>query len=357
MNIAPRNLLNEPNFPQKRGLLKTETTSRSILWSVANYLPLLSSENSICSDTFRVPTLTNSLFYLCLSLCEDLLSLNVIKTMKKHSLLTATRNHIKIIVVIRDVLNRIELTKELYMQTDNITPPINFELKSSPTNTLVNKACLDIHCSVINIEMENFAPYKSVLESQESRDYVPSISSSELREHLQVILEGEIHNNVTISVGDELFQVHKTMICSHSPVFAAMFEHDTLEKAKSRIYIEDISADTLKEIISFIYFGSTSQMSHKLAMDLYSAADKYAMTDLRRRCSNFLTKNLTKELILDILIMADRHGDQDLKNTSIQFLVHEASDIIEMDDFLEFLETESELARSIILHLMKNVTK
>lgn len=357
MNIAPRNLLNEPNLPRKRGLLKTETTSRSILWSVANYLPLLTFEKSICSDTFRVPTLSNSLFYLCLSLSEDLLSLNVIKTMKKLSLSTATRNPIKITVIIRDVLNQIELTKELYMQADNITLPINFEVKSSPTHTLVNEACLDIQCSVINIEMETFVPFKSVLESQESKVYVPSISSNELREHLQVILEGEVHNNVTISVGDELFQVHKTMICSHSPVFAAMFEHDTLEKAKSRIYIDDISADTLKEMISFIYFGSTSQMSHELAMDLYAAADKYAMTDLKRRCSNFLTKNLTKELVLDVLIMADRHADQDLKTTSIQFLVNEASDIIEMGDFLEFLETESELARSIILHLVKIVTK
>ncbi|GFU47707.1 speckle-type POZ protein [Nephila pilipes] len=345
---------NEVNNYRRRGFLQLEATSRSVLWTVDNYYSVLATEHSICSNTFRVPSLFSCLFYLSLSVNEDVFSLNVIRTAKSpYFLRAAFHSSVKACVILKDTFNSIQLSREFIISKDNISEPINFS-KDNNSCKISNEANLEVKCTIIVSETENSRScHKMKTPHACEKDYVPSISTDELKNHLQVILEGDEDNHVTIFVDDDVFQVHRTILCSNSPVFSAMFEHDTSEKTKSQIYIDDISAETIGEILSFMYFGSTSKLSRQKAIDVYSAADKYAIMNLKGKCSNFLVSNLTQELVLDVLIMADRHGDEELKELAIKFLVNEAANIIKSDEFLLFVETEPNLGRCIISHLLK----
>ncbi|GFX23620.1 speckle-type POZ protein B [Trichonephila clavipes] len=350
---------NEANNSRQRGFLLLEATSRSVLWTLENYYNVLITEHSMCSNTFRIPTLSGYLFYLSLSLNDDIFSLNVIRVVKtSYFLRTSFKSNVKASIVLKDTLNQIQLSRELIIMKDNISAPISFAKSNNASGIFSSDACLEIKCTIIVSETEDVRSCQKMKTPRECEsDYVPSISTNELKNHLQVILEGEEDNHVTIFVDQDIFQVHRTILCSNSPVFAAMFEHDTSEKTMNQIYIDDLSVDTIGEILSFMYFGSTSKLCHQKAMDVYSAADKYAIMNLKRKCSNFLGNNLTQELVLDVLIMADRHGDDDMKELAIKFLVNEASNIVESDEFLSFVETEPELGRCIILHLLKHTPK
>ncbi|GBL79099.1 Speckle-type POZ protein [Araneus ventricosus] len=265
---------------------------------------------------------------------------------------------IKVSITVTDTLNQIQLSKEFMMTKDNISSPINFDRKVS-SEKFINEASLEVRCTMTVTDFESFqtCQKKEIIRKFES-NYVPSITTAELKDHLEVILDGDEDNRVTIFVQGDVFQVHRTMLCSNSSVFAAMFEHDTSEKINNRIDIDDISVETVGEILSFMYFGSTSKLSLQKAIDVYTAADKYAILRLKKKCSDFLISNLSKESVLDILILADRHGDEELKESTIKFLMNKkAADIIESDEFLLFIESESELARCIILHTLKNTSK
>ncbi|GIY63432.1 speckle-type POZ protein [Caerostris extrusa] len=147
---------NDVDYLNRRGFLKLEAISRTVIWTVENYYSLLISEHSICSNTFRIPTLP------------------------KH---------------------------------------------------------LEVRCTVTVSDTENFSSLQKTEISHKFEDnYIPSISTSELKDHLQVILDGDEDNHVTIIVGEDAFQVHRTILCSHSSVFAAMFEHETSEKQEPNIY-------------------------------------------------------------------------------------------------------------------------
>ncbi|XP_055927504.1 speckle-type POZ protein-like isoform X1 [Argiope bruennichi] len=293
---------NDMDFFRRRGFLTLDSTSRTVIWVVENYHSVLASEHSICNT-----------------------------------------------------LNRI--SNEFMMTKDNVSAPINFSKKVNSEKS-ISEVNLEVRCTMTVTDFESFqiCQKKEMIQKFE-KTYVPSLSTAELRSHLEVILEGEKDNHVTICAQGEVFQVHRTMLCSSSSVFAAMFKHDTSERTTNRIEITDVSVETVGEMLSFMYFGSTSKLCPQTAVDVYAAADKYDIMRLKKKCSDFLISNLSKETVLDIMILADRHGDEELKESTVKFLVNSAADIIESDEFLLFIENETELVRCIILHMLKNTSK
>lgn len=73
--------------------------------------------------------------------------------------------------------------------------------------------------------------------------------------------------------GSAQLPVHKAILAARSPVFAAMFEHDTLEKAKNRVVIPDIEEDIAEAMIKFLYYADTTVLE-EFACELLLVADK-----------------------------------------------------------------------------------
>ena len=69
------------------------------------------------------------------------------------------------------------------------------------------------------------------------------------------------------------FRVHKAILGAQSPVFAAMFEHETKEQVENRVEIPDMSSDVFEHLLRFIYSGKVPEMD-KVALDLLSVADQ-----------------------------------------------------------------------------------
>ena len=81
---------------------------------------------------------------------------------------------------------------------------------------------------------------------------------------------------MALKIGDKKIPVHKAILASRSPVFAAMFQHDLKETKQGYVAITDLELDILEEMLKFIYTGKVENLD-TMADSLLAAADKVSI--------------------------------------------------------------------------------
>lgn len=344
------------NYFDKYGSLRTKISIRSVSWIVQNFLEICEQNKNIRSDLFKVSTLPNCSFYITMVADANTFTIYVYRCVSNILLCKAPDYTASIVISLEDIFSSLHFPKELTMTKG--TTCVSASYDQIVARDFLIKGNLQIHCSVTVEESkltDSQIKYEKIKEKLWS--HCSAISVHELKEHIEVLLDGDASNKVIITVDGEDFSAHKNMLCSNSPVFSAMFSHETLEKQHNRIYIDDIPKEVIGEMLKYIYTGCTSSLSPVMNIELFIAADKYAIFSLKERCSKFLAAALNQELVLDVLVLSHQYADNDLKNTAVQFLIEKSSDLLEKDNFISFIESESELIRSILLTLVRQVSK
>lgn len=172
-----------------------------------------------------------------------------------------------------------------------------------------------------------------------------------LVDDMEALLSSTNHSDVTLCVDDKEFNVHRCILASRSEVFAAMFKYDTQEKLQNRIVIVDVPSDVISLVLKYVYTNKLDELSPEQYLSLFSAADKYALLDLWKKCSQRLQKNLPLHVLMQVLVAADLHQDEDLKNAVVQKFLKNAVSVMSSDEWLPFLKNHAELASSMLMHL------
>ncbi|GFT75756.1 speckle-type POZ protein A [Nephila pilipes] len=214
---------------------------------------------------------------------------------------------------------------------------------------------LVIHCSM---DVEEILSEDVSVEGNTMKEKVPVENlNKDLADDLSSLLQLGLHTDVILSVGEKEFQAHRAILAARSPVFAKMFEHETLEKMKNRVIIEDISVDAMKQLLRFLYTGDTDELSTQEFLSLFVAADKYDLPKLKKICSNSLCSRVTNDIALNVLVVANLHSDEDLKEAAIQTVLGNAVEVMKSEEWLSFLREYPEVANSIILNLAMKTVK
>ncbi|XP_041493787.1 speckle-type POZ protein-like [Microtus oregoni] len=127
-------------------------------------------------------------------------------------------------------------------------------------------------------------------------------------------------------VADQEFRAHKAILAARSPVFRAMFEHDTEESRKNRIEIRDLKPEVFKAMMDFIYTGKEPVL-HSMADAVLAAADKYGLERLKVMCESALCRDLSVENAAHTLFLADLHSTAQLKTQVLNFITAHASEV------------------------------
>ena len=101
--------------------------------------------------------------------------------------------------------------------------------------------------------------------------FQPSVSCLS---HIVVAIAGKF-TDCTITCDGKEFQCHQNILAARSSVFDAMFTHNMEEKISSRVDIIDLDADTVHDMIIYIYSGKVVGELEGKATGLLSAAEKY----------------------------------------------------------------------------------
>ena len=111
------------------------------------------------------------------------------------------------------------------------------------------------------------------------------------------------------------------MFHSRSPVLRTMILGNMKEAQKNEVFIEDIDAETLAMMISFIYTGDFEVGDQPDVQMVARAADKYDIKGfLDLLCFKMKLGNIKNELIADMLIAADRHNSEGLRAVAMDKL-------------------------------------
>lgn len=153
-------------------------------------------------------------------------------------------------------------------------------------------------------------------------------TSVNLSRDLGALLDSECNSDMTLIADGNRFSVHKTILIARSPVFAAMFQHNIKEVHENEVDILDVDGDVLEQMIRFMYTGKVDKLD-VLAGRLLTAADKYALEDLKQLCDRAIFENLSLTNVVSSLIIADRHNSVILKEQAIDFMKVNATRLVD----------------------------
>ncbi len=138
---------------------------------------------------------------------------------------------------------------------------------------------------------------------------------------LKRLYESKAFADVILQSGGEQFPAHKALLTARSPVFAAMFEHPTTkESMEGRVVIEDVSAEVLHLLLTFLYTGAVDFKSENLTVELLAAADKYQVDSLKAICAERIAAGLTVQTMFPTLLIADLYSAPELKSRTMDFI-------------------------------------
>ncbi|XP_055953846.1 uncharacterized protein LOC129989372 [Argiope bruennichi] len=154
-------------------------------------------------------------------------------------------------------------------------------------------------------------------------------------------------SDVKLRTATETLSVHKAVLIARSPVFWSMFTTDMREKKQSFVEINDVDADTMRRMLSFMYSDTLDDLDYESTKSLYFAADKYCIISLKRRCASLLKQMLLQSNCCDVLLLAVQHNDKDLKNDVQEYIEESDSAIFLSDEWKNLEESHPRLTTQI----------
>ncbi|CAL1282494.1 unnamed protein product [Larinioides sclopetarius] len=179
-----------------------------------------------------------------------------------------------------------------------------------------------------------------------------------LREDFKLMLENPVNSDISLRVGEERIPAHWAVLCSRSPYFKRMFESEMKERVQNFVTVTDISITTLKNLVEFLYttyfFENEKRFDMEELFEMYYAADKYEVMDLRTLCAQKIMNNASVDNVGQILQLAHRHSDKALKMGAVSFIRLHSDAVFQTDGWKKFEANEPLTAEAFIFCLKKN---
>ncbi|XP_049944435.1 uncharacterized protein LOC126426581 [Schistocerca serialis cubense] len=146
---------------------------------------------------------------------------------------------------------------------------------------------------------------------------------------------------VMLEAGETRLVVHRAVLADRSPVFAAMFAHDTLEACTGVVRIADIGGPVLRQLVSYVYTQRAPQLPGT-APQLLAAADKYGASGLKAECERQVAAQLTVETAAAAATLAVRHSCSDLRRAAIEFIKARTHEVMATQGWADAMRKQPE---------------
>eukprot|EP00092_Neocalanus_flemingeri_P084202 GFUD01105741.1.p1 GENE.GFUD01105741.1~~GFUD01105741.1.p1 ORF type:complete len:364 (-),score=82.67 GFUD01105741.1:97-1188(-) len=157
--------------------------------------------------------------------------------------------------------------------------------------------------------------------------------------------------DVKITCGGKEFPCHKLLLTSQSPVFRAMFAHDSKENAESSVHIGDSTPEAVEEFLFFLYHGRLQGLplpSVDFTACLVHLASKYQMGVLMGICKDVLVDIVDVFNVLKIIKMVDKYPElSEILVRLGSYMKENFDDIVKNEEWSEFVTTNPSLVTSL----------
>ncbi|KAF8771108.1 Speckle-type POZ protein-like B like protein [Argiope bruennichi] len=173
-------------------------------------------------------------------------------------------------------------------------------------------------------------------------------SIPDLQTDLKNMFEGGIFADAAIKVGTEIFKVHKNILSARSPVFRKMFTKGMKGTIDGTLVIKNLDEDTTRRLLIYIYTDTISACQWEDIKNLFSAADNYEITSLKKKCVSLMKASLSVSNVCEALVLANSHQDDDLKTAAFGFIFKYG---FSSDAWKEFEKLNFSLAHQTLLEI------
>jgi len=194
--------------------------------------------------------------------------------------------------------------------------------------------------------------------------------SHNLSSDLGTLINDEKSSDLILQAGDRNFKVHKNILAARSPVFAKqlsklgeyksvqeselskhsanslLLAEDTLKdvetnkendlseeaiheinceasckeifKSSPKLIINDLPADTVEELLRYIYTDNPSAVD-EFSHTLLAASDQYQLPGLKLHCEKHLAENISPLNVATVLLLSHLHKCTALKKTALAY--------------------------------------
>lgn len=129
--------------------------------------------------------------------------------------------------------------------------------------------------------------------------------------------------------------VLKSVLEQRWAYFKTMLAAGLIEAMNNEMVIEDFDANTVKNLIKYLYYRSTSVSDVKSALDLLKIAHRYELADLYSLCEKFICSYVHADDVIHTLMAANLFGSKQLEAACKQVFVKEAKPLHEYPNYLE----------------------
>ncbi|XP_049770078.1 poly [ADP-ribose] polymerase tankyrase-1-like [Schistocerca cancellata] len=159
--------------------------------------------------------------------------------------------------------------------------------------------------------------------------------------YLGALLDDGEGATVTLVAGQTRLVVHRAVLVAGSPVFAAMFRHDTAESRGGLVDVADVDGLVLRELLTYLYTLRAPQLA-SLAPRLLAAADKYGMASLKAQCEQQLAAGLTVDNAVATAVLAVRHCCPGLRQTAVSYIKGHTHRVMATQAWADAVRTQPE---------------
>jgi BTB/POZ domain len=137
------------------------------------------------------------------------------------------------------------------------------------------------------------------------------------------------HHNESSGDAPSVVKAHKILLSSVSSVFNTMF-CDLLPPTTNEVTIEDISRNDFIEVLRHIY-GSEAIISFDNVYRIWSAAQKYSLAELTKKCANYICELVFSFNVLEIFNNVQLFDNDKIDKKCLQVLLDSPQQYFEAD--------------------------
>ncbi len=185
--------------------------------------------------------------------------------------------------------------------------------------------------SGVKLTMDVLWPEKKRDSAPRDQDVTPLFKEFEV-----MLAEGKF-SDMNLVCQDREFKCHKVVLAARSPVFDTMLSNENhLEVQEGKVKITDMDHDKLEVFLKYLYCGKFSDDMKLHAKDLFVAADKYQVEDLKLAAIEALADNVNSGNAIDMLILADLYNVNMLKKKAMRVIIANYKTVSKQQQWQDF---------------------
>lgn len=139
---------------------------------------------------------------------------------------------------------------------------------------------------------------------------------------------------------------HKHILVSRSPVFKAMLENDMTESRSGTIKISDVSYDTLRAFVDYLYTAEAS-LDNQMACNLLALGEKYQVKHLKTYCEKYLIAKMNWDKAIANYAFAYQYNCKQLLNAALAVILDNMDCLTQNEYYAELVDSHPRLVVEI----------